>query len=140
MKQLTKYLILLIVAVLGVTSCGSDEPDGKWERMKWTNVNDLKNVNGVYILPEENGTYTFLCRNYEQPWFTSFTVNGVQQTVSDNHSISGDWWFTAKFEGNKLLITVGTLPKSVDSRDFTLNVTAGDIFDSLIFRQEKGAY
>ena len=39
MKHLSKILVLLFIAVLGVSSCG-DEPDGKWDKMKWTNVNN----------------------------------------------------------------------------------------------------
>ncbi len=131
MKQLSKLLILLLVALLGVTSCGSDEPEGKWDKMKWTNVNDLKNVQGVYILPEEGGTFTFLCRNYEKPWFS--------MAVGHENEFSGEW-YSAKFEGNKLIVTVEALPQAVEMRDFSLQVTAGDIFDTFLFRQQKGAY
>ena len=131
MKQLSTLFILLLVALLGVTSCGSDEPVGIWEKMKWTNVNDLKNVQGVYIIPEEGGTFTFLCRNYEKPWFS--------MAVGHETEFRGEW-FSAKFEGNKMIVTVDALPQAVDSRNFSLQVTAGDIFDTFLFRQEKGAY
>jgi len=131
MKQLSKLLILLIVALLGVASCGSDEPEGKWDKMKWTNVNDLKNVQGVYILPEEGGSFTFLCRNYDRPWFS--------MAVGHETDFSGEW-YSAKFEGNKMIVTVEALPQNVEMRDFSLQVTAGDIFDTFLFRQQKGAY
>ena len=131
MKQLSTLFILMIVAVLGVTSCGGDEPEGKWDKMKWTNVNDLKNVQGVYILPEDGGTFTFLCRNYSNPWFA--------QAPGNETELNGEW-YTAKFEENKLIVTVEALPQAVESRDFTLAVTAGDIFDTLLFRQQRGTY
>ena len=137
MKNLSKVFILLFIALLGFSSCG-DEPDGKWEKMKWTNVNNLMNVNGVYLFPAEGGSYTFLCRNYEHPWISSVTVNGVRQAVNSDTPMEFDGeWFSLKFEGNKLTITVQSLPESLESRGFDLAVTAGDIFDTLIFSQQK---
>lgn len=138
MKNLSRIFILLFVALLGFSSCGTDEPDGKWEKMKWTNVDNLMNVNGVYLLPEEGGTFTFLCRNYEQPWISSVAVNGVTYKVnSENNKVFNGEWFTLKFEGNKLTITLQSLPQSVESRGFDLVATAGDIFDTFIFNQKR---
>lgn len=140
MKYLSRIFILLFV-LLGVSSCGSDEPDGNWEKMKWTNVNNLMNVNGVYLLPEEGGTCTFLCRNYANPWIESVTVDGVNQMLNNGNSMEfhGEWC-TIKFEGNKLIITTQPLPGSLESRNVDVHVTAGDIFDTLNFRQQKGAH
>ena len=137
MRNISKIFILLFVALLGFSSCGSEEPIGKWENMKWTNVDNLKNVNGVYLLPAEGGTYTFLCRNYEQPWISSVTVNGEYPEGYENSRVFNGEWFTVKFEGNKLIITVQSLPQSLGSRGFDLMVTAGDIFDKFIFNQQR---
>lgn len=140
MKQILRAFLFLMVALVGVASCG-DEPDGKWDKMKWTNVNNLMNVNGIYLFPEESGTYTFLCRNYDSPWIESVVVNGVSQTVvNENRFQFNGEWFTLNFEGNKLTITVKELPQSVESRGFELNVTAGDVFDTLIFSQKMNVY
>ena len=138
MKHLSKIFILVFIALLGLSSCGSDEPEGKWDKMKWTNVNNLMNVNGVYLLPEEGGTYTFLCRNYEHPWFNSFLVDGVQQNPDNENRMEfhGEWC-TLIFEGNKLTITAQPLPASLEVRNIDVRVTAGDIFDSLNFSQRK---
>ena len=36
MKHVLKISILLMAVLLGLSSCGDgDEPDGKWEKMKW---------------------------------------------------------------------------------------------------------
>ena len=140
MKQILRTFLFLMVALVAVVSCG-DEPDGKWDKMQWTNVNNLMNVNGVYLFPEESGSYTFLCRNYDRPWIESVIVNGVPQAVDneDRFQFNGEW-FTLNFEGNKLIINVKELPESVESRSFDLNVTAGDIFDTLNFSQKKNSY
>lgn len=140
MKHLSKILVLLFIAVLGVSSCG-DEPDGKWDKMKWTNVNNLMNIQGVYYLPEESGEYTFLCRNYEHPWIESVSIDGKSQTLDPENRLqfSADW-FTVKFEGNKLTVTATALPDAIESRGFILQVTAGDIFDTFYFTQEQDIY
>ena len=130
----------MIATLLGATSCG-DEPDGQWAKMKWTNVNNLMNDQGVYYLPEDGGSYTFLCRNYEQPWIASVTVDGVMQVISnENRKEFNGEWFTLRFEGNKLIISAESLPESVESRGFHLQVTAGNIFDTLLFSQQQNRY
>ena len=137
MKHLSRILILLFIVLLGTTSCGSDEPEGKWAKMKWTNVDNLMNVNGNYLLPEGGGTFTFLCRNYDHPWFSSVSVDGVQIQLDNETTINGEW-FSMKFDGNKLIIIVESLPASVEARNIQLTVTAGDIFDYFTFIQERG--
>lgn len=139
MKHLSRILILLFIVLLGTTSCGSDEPEGKWAKMKWTNVDNLMNVNGNYLLPEGGGTFTFLCRNYDYPWFNAVSVDGVEKQLANETTFYGEWC-TMKFEGNKMIITVESLPASVDERSVQLAVTAGDIFDSFTFIQKRGAY
>lgn len=143
MKRLSIIFILLISLLMGVASCGGDEePIGSWERMKWTNVNNLMNIQGVYYLPVEGGSYTFLCRNYSHPWINSVTVNGitlVPDIIENRIEFNGEW-FTAKFEDNKLIITADALPQSVSSRNFTILVTAGDIGDSFEFAQQQNIY
>ena len=135
--KLSRICILMILVILGMASCG-DEPDGKWEKMKWTNVDNLMNVNGVYYLPEGGGSCSFLCRNYDRPWISTIVVDGVEQQLeNENRTEFHGEWFTVKFEGNNLIITANALPESVESRIFKLEVTAGDIFDTLVFGQKK---
>ena len=142
MKRLSIIFILMTAVLLSVASCGSgDEPDGNWAPMKWTNVNNLMNFQGVYYFPEEAGSYIFLCRNYEQPWFNSIQEDGVMKApdIENPRDFAGGW-YTLKFEGNKLTITVESLPASVESRSFSVDVTAGDIFDHLYFCQQRNVY
>ena len=139
MKHFTRILIFLFVALLGVSSCG-DEPDGKWAKMKWTNVNNLMNVGGVYILPDDGGSFSFLCRNYEHPWIESVTVNGVQYSANEDRLAYNGEWFTVKFEGNNMIVTAQPMPANLDSRGFNIQVTAGDIFDNIVFSQQRNMY
>jgi len=140
MKNLSKLFVLLVIALLGVSSCG-DEPEGKWDKMKWTNVDNLMNYQGVYLIPAVGGVYTFQCRNYGHPWIESVTVDGVTYNsingLPDRLEFRGEWC-RVKFDGNKLYITADPLPESVESRVINVRVTAGDIFDTLSFSQQKG--
>ena len=139
MKLFSKICILLTTILVVAASCG-DEPDGLWEKMKWTNVNNLMNINGVYYIPEEGGTFSFLCRNYSHPWFSSIFVDGIEQQLNENlHEYHGEW-ISVKFEDNNLIITAEPLPGPVESRVVNLDVTAGDIFDNLVFSQKKNVY
>ena len=76
MKQITSVLLLL--AVLAATSLVSscDEPDGRWDKMKWIDHSGLNQENGTYLVPADGGEYTFECKNYKAPWLSSIGVNG----------------------------------------------------------------
>ena len=136
MSRTLQLFILLTVALLGFTSCG-DELDGKWEKMKWTNVNNLMKVQGSYLIPEEGGTFRFQCRNYGRIWIDSYTVDGVPYVFNSESPLeTGDLWFSVIILDNNITITAMPLPESVESRYFNLVMTAGDIFDTLTFKQQ----
>ncbi len=129
------FIILVAIALLAAASCG-DEPDGKWAKMKWTNVDNMTNQQGVYIIPQEGGTYTFLCRNYEHPWIELVTIDGIRQDIDNEsrRSYNGEW-VGVEFEGNALHLTAKQLPADVEERHIDVTVTAGDIFDIFHFKQ-----
>ena len=137
MKLLSRIIFLVIITVLGLSSCG-DEPDGKWEKMKWFNVNELKSDQGAYLLYPDGGCVTFECKNYSQPWIAEIIIDGVPQYFDheDSRFFDGNW-FEVKFDGNKLIIIFEPLPESLESRSFDLQVTAGDIFHGFSFRQKR---
>lgn len=140
MKHLSIILLFLFLVVLGFSSCG-DEPDGKWDEMKWINVNSLMNVNGVYIVSESGGTYTFKCTNYNHPWISSVAVDGIQQMLNNDSRLEFDGeWCEVIFVGNELRITILPLPSSIRSRSLNIEVTAGDIFDHLQLIQREDIY
>ena len=140
MSRFLQIFILLTAVQLGFTSCG-DEPDGKWEKMKWTNVDNLMNIQGSYIIPEEGGTFRFQCWNYSVVWVDSYSINGVSYTLGgDDIPNVNDLWFGLNITDNKMTITADPLPESVESRYFSLDLTAGDTFDTLVFKQQRGVY
>lgn len=138
MRRFLRSLILLTIALLTATSCG-DEPDGKWDKMKWTNVNNLMQEQGSYLIPEAGGTFRFQCRNYGHIWIASYTINGVSYPINgESLPEMDDVWFTVIIKDNIMTIVAEPLPESVESRYFSLELTAGDIFDTFVFKQQRG--
>ena len=140
MKHLSKVVILLTAILLCAASC-DDLEDGKWPKMKWKNTCDLAKDDGAYLIPEEGGTFTFECKNYPSFWLGVVIVDGIYHDpcdeTGDNHSFKGEW-YDVKCEGNKLIIKAEPLPSTLESRNFEVGVTAGDIFDGFKFSQQKG--
>ena len=140
MKLLSRISILLIVALLGLSSCG-DEPDGKWDKMKWNDLSNLKQVEGKYIVPASGGTYTFECKNYMAPWINTVMEDGVAdyslyEISNDFHKYTGNW-FEVRCINADLVVTIAPLEADNPTRSLTVVVTAGDIFDTFVFQQQK---
>ncbi len=141
MKQITSVLLLL--AVLAATSLVSscDEPDGRWDKMKWIDHSGLNQENGTYLVPADGGEYTFECKNYKAPWLSSIGVNGEYvypnlASMDEFHSFTGEW-FSVKCDGADVVISIDPLDESTATRNLSLTVTAGDIFDSFSFTQQR---
>lgn len=145
MKYSTKYLsriiILLMLSLLGVSSCGDkdDEPlPGDWPPMAWRNIDFLVSDGEDYLINENGGTFTFECTNYTSPWLGSVRVNDEYQIITDEDrkNFKGEW-FEIKINGNKLQIRLDPLPSSVESRAFYVWVSVGDTGTSFTFHQER---
>lgn len=138
MKILSRISILLIGVLLGFSSCG-DEPDGKWAKMKWNNVDNLAKVNGTYMIPEEGGTFTFECKNY-YPWLSSVIINsepfGREEWNETWMKCISDW-FEVEITDKKVIFTFDEIKEPMTGRTVKVEVTAGDIFDTFIFQQQK---
>ena len=140
MKLLSRISILLIIVLLGLSSCGN-EPDGKWDKMKWNDLSNLKQVDGNYIVPASGGTYTFECKNYMAPWINTVMENGVTdysliEINHDFHRFTGNW-FDVQCINADLVVTIDPLEGDSNERSLTVVVTAGDIFDTFVFQQQK---
>ena len=146
MNHLTKYLsriiILMMVTLLGVSSCGDKEEDdsvGNWPPMAWRNVDYLiSDDSGIYLISENGGMFSFECTNYSSMWIYSIMIDGLYQEISDEQrrSFKGEW-LEVKIEKNKFIIKVDPLPSSVESRTFRVGVTVGDTGAGFIFKQQK---
>lgn len=139
MKKVNLFILILLAAVAVLVSCG-DEPDGKWDKMKWNAPSGLAKENGIYIVPAEGGTYTFECKNYSAPWLSGILDNGEyvypHPGQEDVHSFTGDW-FGVHCDHANVTITIQPLDGSTSSRSLNVGVTAGDIFDSINFLQRQ---
>lgn len=139
MKFLSKFSFLLIAVLLGFSSCG-DEPDGKWAKMKWNNVDNLSKTNNIYVIPEEGGSFTFECKNYT-PWIAEVVINTELQDISSQE----DWnwkeyrndWFEVKITDKKVIFSFDEIKEPMTGRTAEVVMTAGDIFDTFIFQQQK---
>lgn len=139
MKFLSKFSFLLIAVLLGFSSCG-DEPDGKWAKMKWNNVDNLSKTNNIYVIPEEGGSFTFECKNYT-PWIAEVVINTEHQDISSQE----DWnwkeyrndWFEVKITDKKVIFSFDEIKEPMTGRTAEVVMTAGDIFDTFIFQQQK---
>ena len=140
MKKVTISLILFLTAMASLVSCG-DEPDGKWDKMKWKNLSGLAKENGTYVVPADGGTYAFECKNYSAPWLSGILADGEPVYYpggkqDDFHSFTGDW-FSVLCDHATVTVTIQPLDEATDSRSLNVVVTAGDIFDSIDFVQRR---
>ena len=140
MKKATILLIIFLATLASLASCSSNEPDGKWDKMKWKDLSGLSKENGVYIVPADGGTYAFECTNYSSPWLSGILDNGEYVYPSlgheDFHSFTGDW-FNVVCDHATVTITIQPLDGTTASRSLSVGVTAGDIFDSIDFVQRR---
>lgn len=141
MRHLFRISILLIIVLMAFSSCG-DEPDGSWAPMKWINIDNLTKVDNVYVIPEGGGTFTFECTNYKFPWISSIMENGVDENFlleidTDFRKFRGNW-FEVQCINADLVVTIDPLEADCHDRSLTVVVTAGDIFDTFVFQQQKG--
>ena len=134
----------LLLAMVACTLASCSEDDGDWEEMKWdTSVKAGKD--GVISVGSEGGTYEFKCKNYN-PWLCSISQfeDGMEGEVFDRNTddnryadqgmyIAGTW-LTAKCSDSTLTVEIKP-NESQKEHKMTVEVTAGDIFDSFVFRQ-----
>lgn len=159
MKRMLSYL-LMAMTMTWLTGCDFCAKDGDWDPMKWANTNyKMSKHNGqhTYVVPQEGGTLTFCCKNYQGFWLTDmryYDENG--KTVEVTHegilwgdntweaypdSLETDWrtlsndWCTAKAEDGGIF-NVTFQPNTSDARYLTVGLQAGDTFYTFYFEQE----
>ena len=133
MKQILRTIVLLLVVMAVAASCSIDEPDGLWEKMKWNDLSGLTKEDGVYIVPATGGIYTFECKNY-QPWIDHCDSGSDDVVVSSFTHVYNEW-FDVSVDGKNVIVTFQPLKDLTETRQLTVSVTAGDIFDYFRFQQ-----
>lgn len=130
-------LALVMLAASCFASCNLDDPDGKWDPMKWKADVPVQTTDGVYTIRAVGEELTFSCRNYSSPWIASAVSNGEYfyppREANDFNTITTDW-FRAETSGNKLNV-VFEANETTSERRLELTVTAGDIFYTFKFKQ-----
>lgn len=133
-----KNVILAVSLVLAFTLSACSDEDGDWDSMKW-NTSVVKEKDGKIAVPSQGGSYVFICTNYNKPWMSDLTVktDGKEEThyhPDDRVDIITSPELTAEWNGNTLTVTVAP-NETGKERQMALHVTAGDIFDTFIFKQ-----
>ena len=131
MKRLAKIILLLFAIILMVASCG-DEPDGKWDKMKWDDLSGLTKENGFYVVPAAGGSYTFRCKNYK-PWIDHCECD--YQMAHYSPTLVYCVWFVVACDNNDVTVSFAPMDDLTKPRHLTVVLTAGDIFDQFHFEQ-----
>jgi hypothetical protein len=142
-KFLTRVMITCATA-LALLSCGEeDKLIGEWDAMVWKAENPVvQTTSNIYDVSADGTSFTFTCKNYSSAWFYGANENiaGANENinyVSDEHNspyLIYNENFRAELQGNKLTIDFYANKESIE-RNFSIGVTAGDIFYTFHFRQ-----
>ncbi len=133
------FFTFFICTLFSLLSCESSTPDGLWDPMRWktsVQINKDRNKCKYINVPAEGGTYVFHCKNYSDFWISDIGVNGrdVFNHMDDFKTCKGDW---GSVECKSNILTVIISPKYIEKSDtIIVGVTAGDIFDSFLFKRE----
>lgn len=130
-------IAFMTLAAISLASCS--EKDGDWDPMEWKADEPVQYGGGVYIVSSDEETFTFTCSNYSKPWFSNSKDNGKDILPDkDDLRVIDSENFRAEMQGNKLTIAFKE-NESAQERNFSITVTAGDIFYTFNFEQAANA-
>ncbi len=138
LSKIWNNLLVMGSAAITLASCNTTETNelGKWEPMVWETGNPPKKVARTNYVPSAGGEFIFYCVNYV-PWFEGAVANGKYyyppREKNDFNTLTTEW-AKAEINGNKLKVTFDANETGME-RQLTLEVTAGDIFDTFNFKQ-----
>lgn len=113
----------------------------KWEKNNYEEA--LTPSFGKAIgVPKSGGTYTFKCKNYKNFWIEYVNESVGDKTIKNVPSyddkpyseVKGSYT-SSKVEGNTLTVTFAP-NETQDGRYVRVAVSAGDIFDKIMFVQK----
>lgn len=138
----TKFckLTYVLLACLAIASC--NKHNQKWDAMEWKAETEATQTNkGTYEIPTEGATLIFSCSNYSQPWLVNAKENDQYlhlERVNDKAmSVDGEY-FHAEIKDNNLTVAFKANDNS-QTNEYTLTVTAGDIFYTFNFKQSASS-
>lgn len=136
--------MLLFTGILSLASCSKD--DGDWDAMKWEKNNYEKVLTPSFSkaigVPKSGGTYTFKCKNYKFFWIEYVTEQVGDKNIKNVPAYDDKPCFEVKgnytssrVDGNTLTVTFAP-NETQDGRYARVGVSAGDIFDKIMFVQK----
>ncbi len=130
----------MTLAVFSLASCSKE--DGDMDPMEWKTDESVVITDGIYGVSADGESFTFTCSNYSNPWIHDAKDNGkVVFSLTEDNNASGliiTDNFCAEIQGNKLIVNIKA-NESSQKRDFSVTVTAGDIFYTFYFKQSVNA-
>ena len=143
-------LTTLLATAATLSSCTSK--DGDWDSMIWkTEVKSMKKDGVKYVLvPQTGGTYEYTCRNYKSFWpevvieSTEMPTGNPWQfeDLYDIYQRKDDNFYNISSPSTEVSVKDAKLTITVKPNDtgktryIMVTVSAGDIFDKFIYRQE----
>ena len=125
-----------MLAAFSLASC-SKEKDGDWDPMEWKSEEHVPIIHGIYKVSADEGAFTFTCSNYSKPWFSNAKEN-EKDVFPSKDEVGGKLIdsenFRAEILGNKLTVHFKE-NEGAQERNFSITVTAGDIFYTFNFEQ-----
>lgn len=140
----------LMSAAATLSSCSRE--DGDWDPMEWrTGVRNVKEDGmRLVVVPQTGGTYEYTCRNYKSFWLeyviettekptgNLWQFNGLYNTY--RHEDTNPLHISSpatEVNANDNKLSISVKPNDTGkTRYIMVTVTAGDIFDQFIYRQE----
>ncbi|MCD8387065.1 MAG: hypothetical protein LUD17_09280 [Bacteroidales bacterium] len=143
-KYFNFVVMMLSLCIMTVTASCGDDPEGKWDPMKWKATSAVEKSDGSYMVGPEGGEYTFECKNYAGFWFSKAVVKAGSTLAnyypefndSGNGLTLDASWAHFTSQSNQLTVTID-LNDGTDTRQVAVTVTAGDVFDTFQFCQQS---
>lgn len=142
-----KVLLMMFAVMMTLCSCSKEDKDstsvGDWEEMVVSVENakfdtssaDCKIVN----IPSDENDFTLKVTNYDDWWIQSVNIKETSTNiykavkVKDRHDVTCDWGSVNVVSNQaRCYISANT---SVESRTIKLEMTAGDVFETIYIVQ-----
>jgi len=125
---LSTFFIIALCVIMG--ACG-DDPEGKWDEMKWkSQTRFTSDFPHAVTLDAAGETVIFTCTNYSMMGVDAIDQQGNRTPIEDLSAT----WYTATWSDNVFILIVPA-NQTGKSRTIQLYPWSGDVQDSFLFTQ-----